>query len=86
MHTQTHTQARTLTDELLNLLTAQYGAPRDTTAETSFELLDFDSLVLVEVAVALSGRYGITVTDEELHEAGSVAGTVALLEAKGVRD
>jgi len=81
MSTQTHT----LTDQLLNLITSKYAAPEDTTAETSFELLDFDSLVLVEVAVALSGRYDITVTDQELHEAGNIAGTVALLEAKGVR-
>jgi acyl carrier protein len=79
------TQTQTLTDQLLNLLTSKYAAPKDTTAETSFELLDLDSLVLVEVAVALSGRYDITVTDEELREAGSIAGTVALLEAKGVR-
>lgn len=79
------TQTQTLTDQLLDLIISKYAAPKDTTAETSFELLDFDSLVLVEVAVALSGRYAITVTDEELYEAGNIAGTVALLEAKGVR-
>jgi acyl carrier protein len=79
------TQTQTLTEQLLNLIVSKYAAPADTTAETSFELLEFDSLVLVEVAVALSGRYGITVTDEELREAGNVDGTVALLEAKGVR-
>ena len=39
----------------------------------------------MEVAVALSRRYDVTVTDDELREAGNVAGTVALLEAKGVR-
>jgi len=79
------TQTRTLTGQLLDLIISKYAAPEDTTAETSFELLDFDSLVLVEVAVALSGRYDITVTDGELYEAGDIAGTVALLEAKGVR-
>jgi acyl carrier protein len=79
------TQTQTLTDQLLNLITSKYAATADITAETSFDLLDLDSLVLVEVAVALSGRYHITVTNEELSEAGNVAGTVALLEAKGVR-
>jgi len=79
------TQTQTLTDQLLDLITAKYADPSDTDAETSFEDLDFDSLVLVEVAVALSGRYDITVTDEELREAGNIAGTVALLEAKGVQ-
>jgi acyl carrier protein len=81
----TQTQTQTLTDQLLNLITSKYAAPEGTTAETSFEFLDFDSLVLVEVAVALRGRYDITVTDEELREAGNIAGTVALLEAKGVQ-
>jgi acyl carrier protein len=79
------TQTQTLTEHLLNLLTSKYAAPEDTTAETSFELLDFDSLVLVEVAVALSSRYDIHVTDDELRDAGNIAGTVALLEAKGVQ-
>lgn len=79
------TQTQTLADQLLELLTSEYEAPEGTTAETSFELLGFDSLVLVEVAVALSQRYDITVTDEELAEAGNVAGAVDLLETKGVR-
>jgi acyl carrier protein len=79
------TQTQTLTDQLLNLFVTKYEAPADTTAETSFDLLDLDSLVLVEVAVALSGRYTITVSHEELNDAGNIAGTVALLEAKGVQ-
>lgn len=79
------TQTQTLTDQLLKLMISEYGAPEDITADTSFELLDLDSLVLVEVAVALTGRYGVDVTEEELHEAGNVARTVELLEAKGVQ-
>jgi acyl carrier protein len=79
------TQTQTLTDQLLNMFTTKYGAPEDTTADTSFELLDFDSLVLVEVAVALSTRYDIHVTDDELREAGDIANTVTLLEGKGVQ-
>lgn len=79
------TQTQTLTDQLLALITARYAVPANTTADTSFDALDLDSLALVEVAVALSGRYDITVTDEELLVAGNIAGTVALLEAKGVQ-
>ncbi|MEN3310007.1 MAG: acyl carrier protein [Micromonosporaceae bacterium] len=79
------TQTQTLTDQLLNLIVTKYEAPADTTAETSFDLLDFDSLVLVEVAVALSGWYNITVSHDELNDAGNIAGTVALLEGKGVQ-
>jgi acyl carrier protein len=80
-----NTQTQPLAEEILKLLTSEYEAPEGTTTETSFELLGFDSLVLVEVAVALSERYGITVTEEELHKADNVAGTVTLLETKGVR-
>ena len=79
------TQTQTLTDQLLTLITTKYGAPAGTTAQTPFERLDFDSLVLVEVAVALASRYHIGVSYEELHDAGTIAGTVALLESKGVR-
>jgi acyl carrier protein len=79
------TQTRTLTEQLLNLIITKYAVPPETAAETPFDLIDLDSLVLVEVAVTLSGRYHVTVTDEELLEAGNIAGTVALLEAKGVR-
>lgn len=79
------TQTQTLTDQLLEMLTDRYGAPDGITAETEYESLDFDSLVLVEVAVALSNRYDITVTDDELRDAGTVAATVALLEGKGVQ-
>ena len=80
-----NTQTQTLTEQLLTLITTKYAAPPETTADTPFELIDFDSLVLVEVAVVLTGRYHVTVTDEELREAGTIAGAVALLEAKGVQ-
>ncbi|GAA1880988.1 acyl carrier protein [Asanoa iriomotensis] len=76
---------QTLTDDLLKLMTDQYGAPDDITAETSYDSLDLDSLVMVEVAVALSGRYDVFVTEEEMRDAATIAGTVAMLEAKGVQ-
>jgi acyl carrier protein len=46
--------------------------------------MEFDSLVLVEVAVELSRRFGAEVSHEEVQEAGNVTGTVALLKSKGV--
>ncbi|MET9545565.1 MULTISPECIES: acyl carrier protein [unclassified Streptomyces] len=78
------TQTQPLSDQLLDLLAAGYEAPEGTTSDTRFDLLGFDSLVLVEVAVDLTRRYGVQVTDEELQEAGTVAGTVELLRSKGV--
>ena len=40
-------------------------------AETTFEQLDLDSLVLLELAVLLENRYGIVVNDGQLFEAGT---------------
>jgi len=82
----THTQtAQTLTDEIIDLLITEHGAPADITAETGFEALELDSLVLLEIAVVLSQRYDVVVADDELQEAGSVAGSIELLRAKGVQ-
>ncbi|TGN77992.1 acyl carrier protein [Streptomyces bauhiniae] len=78
------TSASALADAVLALLVDKYEAPAETTAvDTEFELIGFDSLILVEVAVDLSGRYGVEVADDELQEAGTAAGVAELLVAKG---
>ncbi|WP_347579786.1 phosphopantetheine-binding protein [Streptomyces sp. B8F3] len=46
--------------------------------------MEFDSLVLVEVAVELSRRFDTDVSHEEVQEAGNVTGTVEFLKSKGV--
>ncbi|MEV7736586.1 acyl carrier protein [Streptomyces sp. NPDC088921] len=75
-----------LADAVLTLLVEKYEAPAETTAvDTEFELIGFDSLILVEVAVDLSRRYGTEVADDELQEAGTAAAVAELLVAKGVR-
>jgi acyl carrier protein len=84
MTTNTQT-AQTLTDEIIDLLITEHGAPADITADTAFEALELDSLVLLEIAVVLSQRYDVVVADDELQEAGSVAGSIELLRAKGVQ-
>lgn len=73
-----------LADDLLSLLREEYDAPPETSLESSYEDLDFDSLVLVEIAVALSQKYDIDVTDSEMQEVGTVAATLDLLRSKGV--
>jgi len=73
-----------LEQQVLDLLISEYEAPADTTGQTSFELLGFDSLVLVEFGVALTKRYGVEIGDDELREADNAAGTVELLLSKGV--
>lgn len=74
----------TLADDLLAMLRDDYDAPPEISVESSYEDLDFDSLVLVEVAVALSQKYDIDVTDSEMMEVGTVAATIDLLRSKGV--
>ncbi|MFE3854965.1 acyl carrier protein [Streptomyces griseorubiginosus] len=74
-----------LAEAVLALLIDKYEAPAETTAvDTEFELIGFDSLILVEVAVDLSRRYGTEVADDELQEAGTAAAVADLLVAKGV--
>jgi acyl carrier protein len=73
-----------LADAVLTLLVDKYEAPAETTTvDTEFELIGFDSLILVEVAVDLSRLYGIEVADDELQEAGTAARAAELLAAKG---
>lgn len=74
-----------LADVLIDILRTDYEVPEDAGVDTDFETLEFDSLVLVEFAVALSRRFGVEVEDHELHEAGTIAATAELLRSKGVR-
>ncbi|MCZ7459561.1 acyl carrier protein [Streptomyces sp. WMMC940] len=71
---------------VLGILREKYEAPADTTtADTEFDMLGFDSLVLVEVAVDLSSRFGIEISDEVLHEAGTTARAARVLVEAGAR-
>ncbi|MFG2603365.1 acyl carrier protein [Streptomyces sp. NPDC048514] len=70
-------------EPILDVLKTQFEVPADTTADTDFENLDLDSLVLIELAVILTKQYGIDVTGEELATAGNVANVAELLSAKG---
>ncbi|MFF4854649.1 acyl carrier protein [Streptomyces rubiginosohelvolus] len=73
-----------LARQVLTLLIEKYEAPADTTETTSFELLGFDSLVLVEVSVDLKKKYSVEIGDDELAEADNAAKTAELLTTKGV--
>ena len=74
-----------LTHAVLAVVRDKFEAPRDTTATTPYADMDFDSLVLLELAVHLSKVYGVEVTDDEILGAATVAETAGLLTAKGVR-
>ncbi|GAB2774823.1 acyl carrier protein [Streptomyces daliensis] len=88
-HTQTATQAdtvtRELTEEVLATVRGKFEAPEGSTAETPYEDMEFDSLVLLELAVHLTKEYGVEVTDDEILDAADVTRTAALLAGKGAR-
>lgn len=74
-----------LDDALIQMLIDKYGLDRaELSPQTRFEDLEFDSLVMLELAVALELRLGIPVTDEELLSVESIGEAAELLSAKVV--
>jgi acyl carrier protein len=51
--------------------------------DVAFEVMDLDSLSLVQLALLLERRYGVSVEDWELAQAQTIEKTVALLRDKG---
>jgi acyl carrier protein len=70
-----------VTRDLAEFLDCQELAP-----DQPFDDLGVDSLVLVELAVSLTARFGVKFSDWEIGEAGSLQGTVRLVERKCAAD
>ena len=67
------TQATTsLEHELIALLRREFEAPHELGLDSSYDEMALDSLTLVELAVMLSNRYEIEITDGEMSEGGTV--------------
>jgi acyl carrier protein len=79
-------QTETLTTEVLDIVLNKFDAPEGITADTDYEEMGFDSLVLVELAVYLSNMFDVDITDDEIMETGTVAGTAKLLAGKVFRN
>lgn len=74
-----------LVDDLIQVLSDKYGLPStDLSPDTRFEALEFDSLVMLELAVLLERRHGVPVSDDELLGTESIGEAADLLSAKGV--
>ncbi len=70
-------------EELVELIRS--AAPEiigDANAETSFDEMEVDSLSLVEIAVMISQKYGCTLHDWEIAEAGSFAALSDIVSAR----
>ncbi|MFF8844805.1 phosphopantetheine-binding protein [Streptomyces sp. NPDC015127] len=50
----------------------------------TYESMELDSLVLVELAVLLTKQYGVEVEDWEIEAAKTIENTAVMLQEKGV--
>ncbi|WP_327068084.1 acyl carrier protein [Kitasatospora sp. NBC_01250] len=72
-----------IVEKVIELLQVKYGYGTDeVTATTDFEELGFDSLVFVELAVALESDYGVPLSEAEVAETTTVQELAELIEAK----
>ncbi|MGP3971209.1 acyl carrier protein [Streptomyces sp. 6N223] len=66
---------------IVNILVEKFSVDDDITAATEFSALELDSLVMLELSVIIEREYGPRIPEDELLEAGSVNGIVALIRA-----
>ncbi|TGB13379.1 acyl carrier protein [Streptomyces sp. MZ04] len=69
-------------EAVLDVLKTHFDVPADTAVDTEFQLLDLDSLVLIELGVILSKQYGVDVTGDELASAGTAVQAAELVSEK----
>jgi acyl carrier protein len=68
-------------DHILDILRTKYGyTPEELGPDTAFEELGFDSLVFIELAVALENDFGFPLSESD------VAATGSAIELAGVLD
>ncbi len=69
--------------QLIETLRTKYGySPEELSDTTDFEELGFDSLVFVELAVALENAYKVPLSEDELAETRSVRQIAELIADK----
>ena len=56
--------------------------PESLSADTTFDTLGFDSLVIVELALILNRKFKVAIKDGELIETMTITDTAALIAAK----
>lgn len=70
-------------DAIARLLTADIPeVPTDLDPAVPFDEADIDSLVLAEVAVVATRRYGVVVQEWELRDAGTMLAAAALVRER----
>ncbi|MFE6051073.1 acyl carrier protein [Kitasatospora sp. NPDC056446] len=71
-----------ISERILELLRDKFSLEGEVTATTAFSDLELDSLVLLELSVILEREFGARVPEDEMADAGSVAGLAALISAR----
>ncbi|MEV6795308.1 phosphopantetheine-binding protein [Streptomyces sp. NPDC051320] len=73
-------------EQIKELLIVSFQVPADRVApEASLEDLEFDSLELVELSLALEEKFGVQLRDEELVELWRVGAIVEAVTARGAK-
>ncbi|WP_020141209.1 acyl carrier protein [Streptomyces sp. 351MFTsu5.1] len=70
-----------IADRIVNILVEKFAVEDDITPATAFSGLELDSLVMLELSVIIERDHGLRIPEDELLEAGSVDGIVALITA-----
>ncbi|MER5256131.1 MULTISPECIES: phosphopantetheine-binding protein [unclassified Streptomyces] len=82
----TATETQKIKSLLVTILTEKFGLPADEVLSgASFEELDIDSLILVELGLILRKEIGIVLEEGELKSSFTLDDAVAVIEAKGPR-
>jgi acyl carrier protein len=72
-----------ITNVIIDTLVTKFHVSAEAAkAESTFDSLDLDSLVLVELGVILGNRFGLEIDHGELIVAGTIGGAAALIEAR----
>ncbi|MEU7163413.1 acyl carrier protein [Streptomyces morookaense] len=69
-------------DRLVALLGRLEVPTEDLSADATFDSLDFDSLALIELSVAVQKEFGVVVDETELSPESTVADVIGLLQAR----
>lgn len=69
-----------MTEQMIEFIAEKLDVlPTSLQADTAFQDLDMDSLVLLELSVVLQSRVGVMVTDLAIAEAGTISAAAELV-------
>ncbi|WP_369356788.1 acyl carrier protein [Streptomyces sp. cg2] len=70
-----------ISQQIVDVLVKKFEVDEGITATTKFTDLELDSLIMLELSVVLERTYGVRIPEDELLDAGNVAGVASLIES-----